>query len=197
MTMPTSGAVPHSDRLIQGGFQVIVATRSLAGFTGSTPFGGAVFDGAGGPPWTSIAPCSVSSRTSRRCAPVPQAASWTRPARGALPEAGRLRGMVLLIPPRNSTWILDPDSRHPKPITPRPETTRGQFRTSLDMADISDWSSASAGVFQASVFRGRELSAAATAASSSALCMLRSVPFGKYWRSSPLVFSLVPRCHGL
>ena len=25
----------------------------------------------------------------------------------------------------------------------------------------------------------------------------RSVPFGKYWRSSPLVFSLVPRCHGL
>lgn len=27
--------------------------------------------------------------------------------------------------------------------------------------------------------------------------MLRSVPLGKYWRSSPLVFSLVPRCHGL
>ena len=23
------------------------------------------------------------------------------------------------------------------------------------------------------------------------------MPFGKYWRSSPLVFSLVPRCHGL
>jgi len=40
-----------------------------------------------------IAPCSVSSRTSRRCAPVPQAASWTRPVRGALPEAGRLQGM--------------------------------------------------------------------------------------------------------
>src|ERR1700760_17687 len=29
----------------------------------------------------------------------------------------------------------------------------------------------------------------------SALCVLRSVPFGKYWRSSPLMFSLVPRCH--
>ena len=28
--------------------------------------------------------------------------------------------------------------------------------------------------------------AAATAAISLALCMLRSVPFGKYWRSSPL-----------
>jgi hypothetical protein len=25
----------------------------------------------------------------------------------------------------------------------------------------------------------------------------RSVPLGKYWCSSPLVFSLVPRCHGL
>jgi putative transposase len=44
----------------------------------------------------------------------------------------------------------------------------------------------SAGVFQSSVFRGRELRAAATAAISSALCMLRSVPLGKYWRSSPL-----------
>ena len=41
------------------------------------------------------------------------------------------------------------------------------------------------------------LSAAATAARSSAPCALRSVPFGKYCRSSPLVFSFVPRCHGL
>ena len=65
------------------------------------------------------------------------------------------------------------------------------------LADRSSCSSASAGVFQASVFRGRELRVAATAAISSALCMLRSVPLGKYWRSSPLVFSLVPRCHGL
>src|ERR1700722_13808522 len=53
------------------------------------------------PIWTSIAPCSVSSRTGRRYAPVPQAASWTRPTRGALPEAGRLQGMVLLVSPRN------------------------------------------------------------------------------------------------
>ena len=45
----------------------------------------------------------------------------------------------------------------------------------------------SAGVFQSSVFRGRELRAAATAAISSALCLLRSVPFGKYWRSNPFL----------
>lgn len=41
-------------------------------------------------------------------------------------------------------------------------------------------SSASAGVFQPSVFRGLALRAAATAVISSALWMLRSVPFGKY-----------------
>jgi hypothetical protein len=49
-------------------------------------------------------------------------------------------------------------------------------------------------VMQGKNFR---LRAAATAAMLSALCVLRSVPFGKYWRSSPLMFSLVPRCHGL
>jgi hypothetical protein len=56
---------------------------------------------------------------------------------------------------------------------------------------------ASAGVFQPRVLRGRLLRAAATAARSLGLCLLRSVPLGKYWRSSPLVFSLVPRCQGL
>ena len=30
----------------------------------------------------------------------------------------------------------------------------------------------------------------------SALCTVRSVLLGKYWRSSPLVFSFVPRCQG-
>jgi hypothetical protein len=44
----------------------------------------------------------------------------------------------------------------------------------------SQSSSASAGVLQPSVFLGLELRAAATAAISSALCALRSVPFGKY-----------------
>ena len=65
------------------------------------------------------------------------------------------------------------------------------------LAYLSNWSSASAGVFHSSVFRGLALRAAATAAICSALCTLRSVPFGKYWHSNPLVFSLVPRCQGL
>src|SRR3954464_14822620 len=64
-------------------------------------------------------------------------------------------------------------------------------------AALSSSSKASAGVLQPRVFRGLLLRAIATAARSSALCALRSVPFGKYWRSSPLVFSFVPRCQGL
>src|SRR5271163_1554728 len=79
----------------------------------------------------------------------------------------------------------------------RPRRIQAVVATRSLSADRRNRSSASAGVFQSSVFRGRELRAAATAAISLALCMLRSVPLGKYWRSSPLVFSLVPRCHGL
>ena len=30
--------------------------------------------------------------------------------------------------------------------------------------------------------------------SSAAVCLERSVPLGKYWRSRPLVFSFEPRC---
>ena len=56
---------------------------------------------------------------------------------------------------------------------------------------------ASAGVLQPRVLRGRLLSAAATASRSLRECLWRSVPLGKYWRRRPLVFSLVPRCHGL
>jgi len=58
-------------------------------------------------------------------------------------------------------------------------------------------SSASAGVLHPRVLRGRPLRAEATASISSRECLERSVPLGKYWRSSPFVFSFVPRCHGL
>jgi len=67
----------------------------------------------------------------------------------------------------------------------------------LQFAERSTSSSASAGVCQPSVLRGLVLSASATAARWLALCLLKSVPFGKYCRSNPFVFSLVPRCHGL
>ncbi len=54
----------------------------------------------------------------------------------------------------------------------------------------------SIGFLNASRLRGRSLSSWATQSRSSALCTDRSLPFGKYWRSRPLVFSLVPRCQG-
>src|SRR5664279_499675 len=54
----------------------------------------------------------------------------------------------------------------------------------------------STGVCHPSVLRGRPLSSSATLSRSAWKCNDRSVPFGKYCRSNPLVFSLVPRCHG-
>lgn len=59
---------------------------------------------------------------------------------------------------------------------------------------LTKWG-AEQGVLQPSVFRGLVLSARATAARFLLLCSLKPVPFGKYCRRSPFVFSFVPRCH--
>jgi len=45
--------------------------------------------------------------------------------------------------------------------------------------------------------RGRPFSSQATALRSALLRLARSSPLGRYWRSNPFVFSLLPRCHGL
>jgi hypothetical protein len=55
---------------------------------------------------------------------------------------------------------------------------------------------ASAGVAQLSTRRGRWLSLAAMTLSSSWVNVDRSAFLCRYWRSSRLMFSLVPRCHG-
>src|SRR5918997_37646 len=68
--------------------------------------------------------------------------------------------------------------------------------TPLQFREYSTTFSASVGVFQASVLRGRVFSAVATAAISVGPYRDMSVPFGKYWRSRPFVFAFVPRCHG-
>ena len=52
------------------------------------------------------------------------------------------------------------------------------------------------GLAKARRLRGRSLSSSATASRSASVIVVKSVPLGKYWRSSPLVFSLEPRCHG-
>ena len=61
----------------------------------------------------------------------------------------------------------------------QPRRNQAVVATNL-LADRRSSSSASAGVFHLSVLRGLVLRAVATAAISSALCPLRSVPFGKY-----------------
>src|ERR1035441_2521493 len=54
----------------------------------------------------------------------------------------------------------------------------------------------SAGAFQPRVFLGRVLSSHAMSSSFSWENTDRSVPLGRYWRSSPLVFSEMPRSQG-
>ena len=57
--------------------------------------------------------------------------------------------------------------------------------------------SASDGVLNPSVCRGRLLSFRAMVSKSSWSRVLKSRVRGRYWRSRPLVFSFVSRCHGL
>src|ERR1700730_13342928 len=55
----------------------------------------------------------------------------------------------------------------------------------------------SAGVSNCKVSRGRSFSWRATLFRVACECTDKSVPFGKYCLSKPLVFSLEPRCQGL
>ena len=78
-----------------------------------------------------------------------------------------------------------------------PERIQPVVATPSIISYLTSRSRASAGVCQPNVFLGRVFSAWATSRNSSVPCLLRSVPLGKYWRSKPLVFSLLPRCQGL
>src|SRR5205823_7226324 len=76
-------------------------------------------------------------------------------------------------------------------------TTSKGSRTPLDSAGHCNSSpSFSDGDSHSMARRGRRLSLAAISSRSAWLMAARLVRFGKYWRSSPLVFSLVPRCQG-
>ena len=56
--------------------------------------------------------------------------------------------------------------------------------------------SLSAGVIRFNVSLGRVLSIRSTSAMWTSATSRKSVPLGNYRRMSPLVFSLLPRCHG-
>src|SRR5690625_1851584 len=68
--------------------------------------------------------------------------------------------------------------------------------TLLSWIDSNCSAKTSAGVRNARTFRGRLFRARATASRSWASHLDRSVPLGKYWRRSPLLFSFVGRCQG-
>lgn len=72
----------------------------------------------------------------------------------------------------------------------------GRGNATYVCVDSSSAAMRSAGVSKLRVLRGRRLSCMATNSRSSALWTFRSVLLGKYCRSRPLVFSLVPLCHG-
>ena len=75
----------------------------------------------------------------------------------------------------------------PEQQGPAPALQAAVATSSLNFAD---------GVIQPSVWRGRSLSSAAMASSRWSVTVPKSRPRGRYWRSSPLAFSLVPRCQG-
>src|SRR6478752_2508166 len=63
----------------------------------------------------------------------------------------------------------------------------GQRNTSASACD---------GVLKPRVCRGRPLSLSAMVSRSAWVRVRKSRVRGRYWRKSPLVFSLLPRCHG-
>ena len=125
-----------------------------------------------------------------------------REPRRVCPDEGARLGTVLchahqLCTERFSSRATQTSPGHDRQSPRRTGRVQGVVATRPRWCESSSSLKASDGVFQPRVFRGRRLSVAATAATSLALCRLRSVPLGKYWRSRPLVFSFVPRCHGL
>jgi len=83
---------------------------------------------------------------------------------------------------------------HAGGLQPRKRGTGGSPRAAA--AQPAQLGDPFAGLIEPSRLRGRSLSSSATRSSSAWVIVPKSVPLGKYWRSSPLVFSLVPRCHG-
>src|SRR5664280_1589526 len=149
--------------------------------------------------WPAGPPCVVTWSTSRVGSPDPKANErCIYPFTGPGPGTGICCGTACstTTPDKSPS---DPD--HPGPQRPYQETTvdtLGQASSSTTPApwptrqrhDQPEARSTSQSV------HGFRLSSSATLSRSAWKCNDRSVPFGKYCRSNPLVFSLVPRCHG-
>ena len=94
-------------------------------------------------------------------------------------------GSVFSVTPFVPELAASPDGRHVAFVLPS------------QPVDATQALNRSAGVSNSSVLRGRSLSSRATLFRCACECTDKSVPFGKYCRSRPFVFSFEPRCHGL
>ena len=122
------GVIHHSDQGSQGGIQPIVATRSLLAD------GRRRFRRCCGPTWTSIAPCSVSSRTEGRALRADAASGIldkTCARRSAGGRSAPRNGPLGLARMQSGSLIRTGDIR--TMVTSHPEATRGHLRTSLDI----------------------------------------------------------------
>src|SRR5882762_2918628 len=72
-----------------------------------------------------------------------------------------------------------------------------EFRLWVQSLGATQARNLSAGVLIPKVFLGRWFRRSATLSNCDCVKPDRSALLGKYWRSNPLVFSLVPRCQGL
>src|ERR1700692_2058499 len=111
---------------------------------------------------------------------------------------------------RPNTWLHRPMLQNVKKALANPEpSTHGTKRTSrpgllmsvhrlsAQPVDATQALNLSGGVSNCKVSRGRSFSGRATLFRWACECTDKSVPFGKYCLSRPLVFSFDPRCHGL
>src|ERR1700676_72711 len=81
--------------------------------------------------------------------------------------------------------------------TCQPARKLSAHRVPAQPVDATQALNLSAGVSNCKVSRGRSFSGRATLFRWAWECTDKSVPFGKYCLSRPLVFSFDPRCHGL
>ncbi len=117
---------------------------------------------------------------------TPRTAAEAEAVQEALCGLQELGAPELREAPNRKQWRCRIEMRSVFEIAERVASSGQRNRASIFSAGVRHWS----------VCLGRLLRSAAIWSSSSWLRVARSSLRGRYWRSSPLVFSFEPRCHG-